>query len=397
MKFSFIRALVFLHCAQSYSMLEKINFDQPFSVEDYFKVTVFNEHYFKRDVPFLCDNAERNNVHAFLVLNAFTFYQNHGQIIKDSLYEENILSPNSLLHVNELHKKFKLQILKNEPQTVHELYYYGLYYNSETLLETSCLNRKKYQQRGRDYLLKAAQQEFLPAYYGLGLLYLNGLGVTKDIDKARDYFKETKEKYPPALFALGLLHKKYSQKKYKKEYSQFHAQDSHHYFIKCARLNYLRGLFDPMERNIKLLYKTKIDVFKKAAKNNVCYAQLKLGQTFLHNKNYKKSYKYLSKAAQQNNAQAKLCLGLLLSNPSMGHYHPGLAAYLLKKSPKNNEAQFRLAELYCTNKYFFECRHLGIELLHELAKQNYSHSRALLYAIQSKTMKQSTMKCEKLD
>ncbi len=62
--------------------------------------------------------------------------------------------------------------------------------------------------KARSYFMKSAEnEEFAPAQFNLGIIYLNGQGVTKNVQKAIDYFMlASDQNYGNAQFQIGNLY-----------------------------------------------------------------------------------------------------------------------------------------------------------------------------------------------
>jgi TPR repeat protein len=183
----------------------------------------------------------------------------------------------------------------------------------------------------------------------LGFMYYLGLGVPKNIAKAKGYFlKSEGAHYSDIQVILGDI---YSQdggaenyKKAKYWYMQalkngnLSAQGSlGYYYLTIAPKNYPKAIYW---------------LTKSAGRGNKL-AQYSLGKLYLkglgHKKDFKKAKYYLTLSAKQNYVPAQDLLGsLLLGFYGYGHFNYQDAYYWLNKAANQNnlDAQARLALMY---------------------------------------------------
>ena len=139
------------------------------------------------------------------------------------------------------------------------------------------------------FLLMSARKNFHLAQYFVGLIYFEGLGTIRNLDKAKEYFTLAAENYNiKAAFKLGLIY--FVEKKY----------DLAIYNFKLAT-NYKKtyeSLF-----NIGLIYKElnkKLSNDIELEKNDDIKSKLLIE----YNKNKELAIKYFKLAADKNNTKA---------------------------------------------------------------------------------------------
>ena len=219
------------------------------------------------------------------------------------------------------------------------------------------------------WLMKAAVRGDPAAFNGLGVLYMNGLGVPFDLAKAKEWLQKSADKgYVPGqanlgqwycmgpgvaagnIHSLDMLNKsaKLPEKQEPADYAEGY---------KWIRLAADQGLEDA-QTNLVMFYLNGIGVeknlekavfwAKKLAKSGEAFAQLNFGFMYLNGTGVKqdhtKGYEWVKKSAKQNFERAQLVLGELYER-GVGVKEDAKAAaewYLKAAKQGNATGQFRV-------------------------------------------------------
>lgn len=142
---------------------------------------------------------------------------------------------------------------------------------------TECIERNT--RLAAEILAESAAQDFTPALFNLGTMYLTGTGVTQDFTAAAHFFKRAaKQGHPQAQTNLGVM--------------------------------YAYGLGVPKDMN-KAIFHTR-----RASKHKVRQALFNMGEAYAYghgvNKNMAKAVKFYFAAAEAGDVEAEYALGCVL-------------------------------------------------------------------------------------
>ncbi len=164
---------------------------------------------------------------------------------------------------------------------------------------------------------KAADQNYAPAQYELGICYAAGQGVKKDDAKAAEcYLKAANQNLAVAQYNLGVYYRD----------GQGVAKDEEEaviWFRKAADQNlaiaqYNLGVCYDSGQGVAKDYLKAVKWYRKAVEQNLAYAQCNLGAHYEHGagvlKNHVEAVKWYRKAADQNYVLAQYNLGSCYAN-----------------------------------------------------------------------------------
>ena len=224
---------------------------------------------------------------------------------------------------------------------------------------------------------KSAKQNFVLAQFRLALMYLNGVGVEKDEEKAFEWYeKSAKLNYTPAQNKLAgmYLHGIGVEKDEKKVFE---------WYEKSAKLNYA-----PAQFRLALMYLHGIGVekdeekafewYEKSAKLNYAPAQFRLALMYLDGigveKDEEKAFEWYEKSAKLNYAPAQFRLALMYLHGIGVEKDEEKAFEWCEKSAKLNYAlaQFRLALMYSNGIGVEKDEEKAFKWCEKSAKLNYT-------------------------
>jgi TPR repeat protein len=161
-----------------------------------------------------------------------------------------------------------------------------------------------------ELILKASANDNPVAQYNVGLMYLEGNGVTRDVEEAFRWLRKSASRgYSEAQLTIG-------------------------------NLLYEGKIF---EQDIK----TATKLYRLAAKQNNIHAQMIMGEMYIREQNYKKALKWIKMTAEQENPDAQFMLGQMYAkgkgvkqdyveairwfkkSAEQGHYEAGIVAEAL--------------------------------------------------------------------
>ncbi len=202
----------------------------------------------------------------------------------------------------------------------------------------------------KKYYLKSAKLGNAIAYNNLGVLYLHGYGVRKNIDRAIDYYIKAGELgSSKAYFNLGLI---FSQcEVLEPEYDlakKFFEQAENLGNIKASTslgILYLEG------KGVRKNYKKAFDYFTKASNQDDATACNNLGLMYADGrgtkKNLDKALELYNKSIELGNSSSYKNLGYLYeTNRSIRDYKKAFKYYEIATSYNDGFAYARLAYLY---------------------------------------------------
>ena len=227
-----------------------------------------------------------------------------------------------------------------------------------------------------DFIFYAKQNNPLALTY-LGIIYLNGEHVEKDIDKSIHYFTLASDLDEfHAQFNLGQIY-------FEKEFNRYDIGKAIHYYTLSANKDkYAQAklgliLFENKKINEAIPY------LSLAAKQNIPIAQANLGFLYFEgkkiNRDINKAIYYLSSAAKNNDVLAQTTLGLIYSKGEYIERDINKAIYYFSRSAnqKHSNAQFNLGQIYLKGKFIKRDINQSIHYLQLAADQG--HLRALFY------------------
>ena len=174
-------------------------------------------------------------------------------------------------------------------------------------LAFSQLNKENYQEAFNLFLQCSDECEAMNA---LGSMYLNGLGVQKNYQKAFEWFKKSSVLFNiEAMCYIGYLYEKgYGVYQSKQKAMQYYQQGSDMGHAEC-------------QYNLACLYKNNNDLhtalqwYEKSALLKNSQAMYKAGEMYLFGigttKDYKKSFQYFKESADLNNSSAMCSIGYM--------------------------------------------------------------------------------------
>lgn len=238
------------------------------------------------------------------------------------------------------------------------------------------------------------------ALYTLGLLYLKGIFIEKNVMKAFDYFVLASElNHPKAQVEVGII--------YSNGFGDI-KQDFDSailYFNLAAIQNYSYGFFYLGSIQFFEKYQQKdinvgIHYYELAANLNNSEALLNLGLLYLENKIIKqdvqKAIKYLTQAANQGQVNAQYNLGILYINglSVVQDIGKGIHYLLLASKQRFIKARFKLGVIYFEGKIVSRDVNKAIDFLIFASNRNYLDAQSYLGCIyyEGKYVKKIIMK-----
>ncbi|KAK8842043.1 hypothetical protein M9Y10_026261 [Tritrichomonas musculus] len=208
--------------------------------------------------------------------------------------------------------------------------------------------------KAREYFEIAAAYDIPGAIYNLGFIYLLGLGVERDYQKARKFFEKLEKRENNSLALLNLAYIYLGGLGVPKDIPR-----TMHYYELAAKQGNATALLNlgtmySQGNGVEQNYEKAIEYYKKSAKLQNSFAYLCLGDLYENGKgvpqDYLKAKKYYEISSRMNNSYALLSLGQLYEK-GLGvkqNYFTALQYYTLSSKLNNSEAFFYLATLYST-------------------------------------------------
>lgn len=204
------------------------------------------------------------------------------------------------------------------------------------------------------WIIEAAEGNYFPAQYFLGLSYLLGKTVDKNIDKAIYWFaKSANQGYAESQKRLGILYINGDiiEQDIKQAIYWFNAASEQGNALAQYYLGMIYLTFEPNNETKKLAY----ELFKKSAKQGNTDSQTSLGVMYLYGNgtktNKQKAYKWLMESAQKNNSMGQYYLGVMYnSGNGIDKDKEKAINWLTKSANQNNlDAQFILGTIFYEN------------------------------------------------
>lgn len=241
--------------------------------------------------------------------------------IYNNLHQKNITQ--NKLHNLEIKIRKKAQAGDVEAQIqLAKAYEEGGCFDQKHLL---CFDRVKQDYKKAAYWYKkAAEQGNTEAQLDLGVMYMNGLGVDKNIDKFIEWYSKAGEQ--GNTIAQGVLGRYYFygnvvDTDYKKAaywYKKLIEQEDAANEFDLNEIGYNLGWIYYKGKGVKKDYKKAAHWYKKAAEQGNARAQLILGLMYSMGRgveqNHKEAVNWYKKAAKQESVKAQLLLGSMYYN-----------------------------------------------------------------------------------
>lgn len=214
--------------------------------------------------------------------------------------------------------------------------------------------------------------------YHLGVMNYKGLGTQKNINAAVDYLlKAAHNDYEPAQYFLGKIYLADESIKRNAEYAVQWLQKSADKGNQYAQYLLGKTLID--DSSVQDIPKA-VEYLTKSAEQNNEFAQYALGKIYLDGnivpKDVYAALKYLEASAEQNNPFAQYKLGKYLLNDVISHnsfgYNFGIGLNWLKESANQNNqyAQYELGKIYLSDEFGVKNINAAIRYLNKSANQN---------------------------
>jgi hypothetical protein len=192
--------------------------------------------------------------------------------------------------------------------------------------------------------------------YALGLMFHSGMGVEKDDEIARDYFKqnyeillsEAESKDPVSMHILGTYF-------YYGFYVQRYIFKAIEWFLKAAELGYsdsqymLGMIYETIGHDDKQLASSK-HYYELAAKQDHPYAQYALGILAIEEERWKDAELYLEKAANQQYGLAAYSLAMLYQERDPKHPIKAFEWFMVAAKQGNTQAEYYVGMYYQNGK-----------------------------------------------
>ena len=338
------------------------------------------------------DPSKRPNI-SYLI---DTFYLEFYSKVPIQIPETDTIKTNENIHNSKCTPYWVYVAEKNDPYCLFKL---GSFYNFGQFLTGFIHIDINYRERYVPYDLQkvvlyykfAADLNASEAQYNLGLLYIKGVGVSKNINKGIYYLQRASDQNESsAQYVLGNFYNdnRHIQRDENKAiyYFQLAADQGNvkaifnlgniylgknrdddlkkaiHYFSIGAKLNDSKSL-----NNLALIYSSKgyafrdmnkaIEYYTRAANNNFALSQYNLGSIYEEGKYIKrdinKAIYYYKLASEQNYSSAQFSLGLIYYN---GEYIPknidmSIHYFSLAASNNNVDAFYILGSVYLSGEY----------------------------------------------
>ena len=271
----------------------------------------------------------------------------------------------------------------------------------------SIYTKTKYFEKTKKYFILAANLGHSVAQNNLGIFYLDGKYVQRDIKRAILYFElSAKQNNLNSIYRLGMIY-----------YERRDIDKAIYYFTQAANQNHSNSLYqlgiiysDNIYKPVDIM--KAINYFRQAANQNDNLAFLKLGQIYYEGKYVDRNIKkaiyfftkadcyynqnvlielgliyyfgeyfprdinkaiyYFTKAALQNNSSAQFMLGNIYykDNDIKRDIKIALSYYTLAANQKNSEALYKLGIIYFKGKYVNQDIKKAIDYLNQAAIQN---------------------------
>lgn len=248
------------------------------------------------------------------------------------------------------------------------------------------------------YFSKAVAENPYSGHYLLGLLYKNGEGTEKDIDKAIKYLQSQIYRYIDSFDNISIqnFYKKSEDSEISHKIKSLKKTAKQGDIDAYYNLGDLYYNFDHSDQKYDDYNKLDIDIhyqikfassyFLEAAKKGHLEAQYRLGMLYKYNwpgqnKNITKAKEWLEKAASQGHISAKYLLGLL----HYDNYEEADFYYFYDNAEKGDPvSQYFLGKLYENGKGTEKDINKAIEWFEKSANQNYDKAQTYLGILYAK-------------
>lgn len=250
--------------------------------------------------------------------------------------------------------------------------FYKLAYLYENGLGTSKDEKeaaKFYRDALKSYLsaLRTRPDDFMQ--YRIGMMYLKGKGVSKNVSTAIKYFelsaKAGNDMAACCLARIYLNQQDPNPEKVKEALKLLHtAADERNSDLAQYQLGKLY-IKDDTPRGMKY--------FSLAAEQGNHHAQYQLGKCYIKEEHYEKAIDMFTKSAEQKNTWACYQLGKLYTRSDIPFFDPQKAISFYQKSAEQNNAfsQYQLGSIYLKGELTEAKPIKAINLLHQAAEQNH--------------------------